>query len=143
MTPAALEWVARFRRYLSAERRLSPHTDAAYARDLAALVRFCDRQRLADWSALDSQHVRGFAAREHARRASSRAASNAACLRCAAPSSCCARAQARRSGGAGGLARVLANPPRACAHRRRRDGCHRLSMPTRWRGCCRCLQVAG
>ena len=28
MTPAALEWVARFRRYLASERRLSPHTDA-------------------------------------------------------------------------------------------------------------------
>jgi integrase/recombinase XerC len=67
MTPAALEWLARFRRYLNAERRLSPHTDRSYARDLAQLVRFCERAGLTDWRALDSQHLRSFAAREHAR----------------------------------------------------------------------------
>ena len=66
MTPAALEWLARFRRYLSSERRLSAHTDAAYARDLAALVKFCDRSGIADWGALDTQHVRTFAAHSHA-----------------------------------------------------------------------------
>ena len=66
MHPAALEWVARFRRYLNFERRLSPHTDSSYARDLAALVKFCERAGLADWHALDSQHVRLFAARSHA-----------------------------------------------------------------------------
>ncbi len=66
MRPAALEWVARFRRYLNSERRLSAHTDVNYARDLAALVKFCDRAGLADWHALDSQHIRLFAARSHA-----------------------------------------------------------------------------
>jgi integrase/recombinase XerC len=66
MTPAALEWLARFRRYLRSERRLSPHTDVSYARDLGALVQFCDRAGLADWSELDSQHVRTFAAHSHA-----------------------------------------------------------------------------
>jgi integrase/recombinase XerC len=66
MSPAALEWLTRFRRYLASERRLSPHTDVGYARDLAALVRFCDRMGLADWGALDSQHVRSFAAHSHA-----------------------------------------------------------------------------
>lgn len=66
MTPQALEWLARFRRYLSAERRLSPHTDRGYARDLAALVKFCDRAHLQDWSEVDSQHVRAFAAHSHA-----------------------------------------------------------------------------
>ena len=66
MHPAALEWVARFRRYLNFERRLSAHTDLSYARDLAALVKFCDRAGLADWHALDSQHIRLFAARSHA-----------------------------------------------------------------------------
>src|SRR5579862_2725346 len=66
MSPAALEWLTRFRRYLAYERRLSPHTDVSYARDLAALVRFCDRTGLADWGALDSQHVRSFAAHSHA-----------------------------------------------------------------------------
>jgi integrase/recombinase XerC len=111
MTPAALEWVARFRRYLSAERRLSPHTDAAYARDLAALVRFCDRQRLADWSALDSQHVRGFAAREHAAGLGPRSIQRRlSALRSFFEFLLREGAGARRSGGAGGLARVLANP---------------------------------
>ncbi|HEY0766804.1 MAG TPA: tyrosine-type recombinase/integrase, partial [Steroidobacteraceae bacterium] len=66
MTPAALEWVARFRRYMGCERRLSAHTDKSYARDLAALVKFCDRSGLADWRALDTQHVRTFAAHSHA-----------------------------------------------------------------------------
>ena len=65
MAPAALEWVTRFRRYLSSERRLSAHTDQSYARDLAALVRFCDREGVAEWGALDSQHVRRFAAHSH------------------------------------------------------------------------------
>ena len=66
MTPAALEWLVRFRRYLAAERRLSRHTDSAYARDLAALVRYCERNGVSDWSALDTQHVRRFAAHSHA-----------------------------------------------------------------------------
>lgn len=66
MTPAALERVARFRRYLSSERRLSAHTDVSYARDLAALVRFCDRAGVTDWAGLDSQHIRRFAAHSHA-----------------------------------------------------------------------------
>ncbi|HET7755882.1 MAG TPA: site-specific integrase, partial [Steroidobacteraceae bacterium] len=66
MGPAALECLVRFRRYLGSERRLSAHTDAGYARDLAALVRYCDRLGLTDWSALDSQHIRAFAAHAHA-----------------------------------------------------------------------------
>ena len=66
MTPAALEWVARFRRHLSSERRLSGHTDQAYARDLAALVKYCDRAGITDWAGLDTQHVRRFAAHSHA-----------------------------------------------------------------------------
>ena len=65
MSPAALEWLTRFRRYLSSERQLSAHTDQSYARDLAALVRFCDREGIAEWGALDSQHVRRFAAHSH------------------------------------------------------------------------------
>jgi integrase/recombinase XerC len=66
MKPAALEWVARFRRYMNSERRLSAHTDSNYARDLAALVKYCDRTGLEDWSALDTQHIRVFAAHSHA-----------------------------------------------------------------------------
>src|SRR5579871_6054435 len=66
VSPAALEWIARFRQYLCTERRLSPHTDSNYARDLAALVRYCERQGLKDWAALDNQHLRSFAAHSHA-----------------------------------------------------------------------------
>ncbi len=66
MTPAALERVAQYRRYLSIERRLSAHTDSNYARDLAALVKFCDLHDLKEWSALDSHHIRTFAAHSHA-----------------------------------------------------------------------------
>jgi integrase/recombinase XerC len=66
VNPAALEWVARFRRYMSSERRLSSHTDASYARDLAALVKYCERAGLKDWGQLDSQHIRAFAAHAHA-----------------------------------------------------------------------------
>ena len=67
MTPDALEWVARFRRYMGSERRLSAHTDSNYARDLAALVKHCDKVGLEAWTALDHQHIRMFAAHSHAR----------------------------------------------------------------------------
>jgi integrase/recombinase XerC len=66
VTPAALECVAQFRRYMTTERRLSAHTDSNYARDLAAFVKFCDLHALQDWSAVDSQHIRSFAAHSHA-----------------------------------------------------------------------------
>ena len=66
MTPAAQEWLRRFRTYLTTERRLSPHTDTNYTRDLAALAKYCDKEGIEDWPQLDSQHVRTFAARSHA-----------------------------------------------------------------------------
>jgi len=66
MSPAALEWLARFRRYMSSERRLSAHTDRSYARDLAALIRYCDRRGIGDWGKLDGPEVRAFAAHSHA-----------------------------------------------------------------------------
>ncbi len=66
MTPAALEWIPRFRRYLTSERRFSPHTDSNYARDLAALIAYCDREGLQDWSQLTTHNIRHFAARQHA-----------------------------------------------------------------------------
>ena len=66
MSPDALESIARFRRHLATERRYSPHTDSSYARDLGALVRFCDARGIAAWRELDSQHLRVFAAQSHA-----------------------------------------------------------------------------
>ena len=39
---------------------------AAYTRDLQALVAYCDRSGLESWAAVDSGHLRSFAARLHA-----------------------------------------------------------------------------
>ena len=66
MTPEALAWLEAFRRYLTNERRCSPHTVSSYARDLRSLVSHCDRAGIAHWSAVDAAHVRMFAARLHA-----------------------------------------------------------------------------
>ena len=66
MKPQALQWIERFGAHLQNERRLSAHTHENYQRELAALVNWCDRQGLEDWSALDEQHLRLFAARSHA-----------------------------------------------------------------------------
>lgn len=66
MHPQALEWLNRFHRYVDTERRLSPHTSAAYRLDLATLVAFCDRQRHETWNALGPPDIRSFAAQAHA-----------------------------------------------------------------------------
>jgi integrase/recombinase XerC len=65
VTPAAIAWIESFRRYLTTEKRCSPHTVAAYTRDLQALVAYCDRSDLPNWTAIDSGHLRTFAARLH------------------------------------------------------------------------------
>jgi integrase/recombinase XerC len=66
MIPEARAWLERFQTHLATERRLSPHTAAAYRRDLDALAHWCVQQQLTNWDALDEQHVRTFAARSHA-----------------------------------------------------------------------------
>jgi len=66
MTPAARDWLQRYARHLATERRYSPHTCSAYARDLAHLSDWCEQHQLADWSDLDAQQLRTFAARAHA-----------------------------------------------------------------------------
>jgi integrase/recombinase XerC len=63
----AVEWVDRFQRYLATERRVSPHTASAYRLEIAALVAFCDDERLQTWDAVLVPHVRRFAAQSHAR----------------------------------------------------------------------------
>jgi integrase/recombinase XerC len=65
MDAAAAAWVERYLAHLRAERRLSPHTESNYRRDLAALSAWCDAAGLPDWPRLDSQHVRSFAASQH------------------------------------------------------------------------------
>jgi integrase/recombinase XerC len=59
-------WVGRFISHLTHERRMSPHTAAAYRRDLDSLSEFCDRRDIRGWSMLSSAQVRSFAAAEHA-----------------------------------------------------------------------------
>jgi integrase/recombinase XerC len=51
---------------LALERRLSSHTATNYSRDLEALVAYCRERKLRQWRDVDAQHVRHFAAVEHA-----------------------------------------------------------------------------
>jgi len=66
------EALASFLRELDTQRRLSPHTVAAYRRDLAAFLDFCGREGVDSWAQLDSYHVRRFAAECHRRGSSPR-----------------------------------------------------------------------
>jgi integrase/recombinase XerC len=66
MKLVALDWIERFSRHVTVERRLSPHTHSSYRLDLASLVAYCDRSGVEDWSGLDVRHVRAFAAQSHA-----------------------------------------------------------------------------
>jgi integrase/recombinase XerC len=59
--------LADFLQRLKTERRLSPHTVAAYQHDLNALLGFCERERIASFDTLDSYAVRRFAAESHRR----------------------------------------------------------------------------
>jgi integrase/recombinase XerC len=59
-------WIERFQRHLATERRLSPHTVSAYRRELAAFAKWCARTGVVDWTRLDGQQLRSFAARSHA-----------------------------------------------------------------------------
>ena len=65
MQAGAAAWIGRYLAHLRTERRLSPHTEAAYRRDLAALAAYCDGERISNWKQLDNFHIRTFAAREH------------------------------------------------------------------------------
>jgi integrase/recombinase XerC len=69
---SALSWLPRFYSHMATERRLSPHTDVNYRRDLRIFVAYCDRSAIDDWQRLDSQHVRMFAAGEFRRGQSAR-----------------------------------------------------------------------
>ncbi len=58
-------WIERYLAHLRSERRLSPHTESAYRRDLEGFREFCERQEVTAWAALDNTHVRSFAAHEY------------------------------------------------------------------------------
>jgi integrase/recombinase XerC len=64
MDESALAWLPRFYSYLVVERRMSPHTDSNYRRDLQRFVAHCDHSSVTDWQRVDGQHVRSFAAAE-------------------------------------------------------------------------------
>ncbi len=53
-------WIDRFIHHLEFERRLSPLTCKHYRRDLLALLSWCEDNEIAEWSALDSEHLRAF-----------------------------------------------------------------------------------
>lgn len=67
MNAKALSATKSFLAHLGSERRLSAHTASSYRIDLECLVAFCDKQRIENWSDIDTQSVRGFAAAEHRR----------------------------------------------------------------------------
>lgn len=54
-----------FYTYLESERRYSPHTLAAYRRDLDAFVAFSGQRNIDDWKQVDDLHVRAFVASQH------------------------------------------------------------------------------
>jgi integrase/recombinase XerC len=58
-------WIDRFLRHLATERRLSPNTVDAYARDLAHLDAYLEAEGIARWSELGGWQLRAFAARCH------------------------------------------------------------------------------
>ena len=62
-SPAADDWTGRYLAELTTQRQLSPHTVAAYRRDLAELARLAGH---ADWPAMTHFDIRRFAARLHA-----------------------------------------------------------------------------
>jgi integrase/recombinase XerC len=60
------DWTARYLAELVTQRQLSPHTVAAYGRDLAELGRFAHPEGPADWTRLTHLDIRRFAAKLHA-----------------------------------------------------------------------------
>lgn len=54
-----------FLRYLTQERRLSPHTVSNYQRDIKRFLIFCKQQNLDAWSIIKSPHIRQFMATCH------------------------------------------------------------------------------
>ena len=66
MTPDSRLWRDRFGAHLGTERRLSPHTQSNYLREIDALISWCESNSIGSWAALDEQHLRLFAARSHA-----------------------------------------------------------------------------
>jgi integrase/recombinase XerC len=57
--------IQKFIGHLAHERQLSPHTAAAYRRDLDGFRRYCEQQNISDWNVVDIHHVRAFVSARH------------------------------------------------------------------------------
>jgi integrase/recombinase XerC len=64
-TTAGAPLVERWLTMLRVERRLSPNTERSYRRDLASFAAWAASRGFDDWSRLDAQHIRAFAAAAH------------------------------------------------------------------------------
>ncbi|MGA9853022.1 MAG: tyrosine recombinase XerC [Gammaproteobacteria bacterium] len=65
MTTALADSIQSFIGHLAHERRLSPHTAAAYQRDLDSFRQYCKQQAITDWNNVDIHHVRAFVSARH------------------------------------------------------------------------------
>jgi integrase/recombinase XerC len=65
MDPSALDQMSSFLGHLTTERRLSPHTLAAYRRDLKDVAGFCLSQSVPQWPDLDAHRLRAYVASRH------------------------------------------------------------------------------
>jgi integrase/recombinase XerD len=72
------DWIDRFLAFTAAERGFSPHTVAAYARDLGRLAAFAEGRGIRDATALDLVLLREFLAAERRRGLSARSQARAA-----------------------------------------------------------------
>ena len=52
-------------KFIGSLHHLSDHTRQAYKRDLAVLLKFCDRHKVRSWGKLDNKQVRSFIAERH------------------------------------------------------------------------------
>ncbi len=59
--------VEQYLQMLGVERRMSPHTLAAYRRDLRVLIQHMAKLDLSHWRQLDGETLRGMVAAEHRR----------------------------------------------------------------------------
>ncbi len=65
MSPESQKQLDDFLGYLRVERRMSEHTQSAYARDLQGLVEYCNRETVDVWRQLDVHGARSFITHLH------------------------------------------------------------------------------
>ena len=115
-----------FLQRLEVERRLSPHTVSAYRRDFTAFSGFCEREQLASFAALDSYHVRRFAAESHRRGLGPRSVARRLSAVRSVPrvsrrDRCCASQRGRARAGAEGAKRLPSDARRGPSREPARD----------------------